>query len=140
MRPVLVIPAGRVPDWCAAEQYIEAMSREELAALVDDATRILGQWRAVEEKVVRQRLRDGLAELRAALHHGERPTSPLHCTLLAVGDAKVLFERHPPGSPTILCTLIRLLDRAGVLDPLGCESLCEKNDKLAASDDAEGAS
>jgi hypothetical protein len=138
MRPVLVIPAGHVPDWTAAKRHVEAMSPETLRDLVDDAARIMGQfW--IDEEIVWQRLRDGLAELRSALRHAGDAPNGLHCTLRVIGEASVLFEPHPFGRPTFLFVLIRLLDRAGVLDPLGVESLCEI-DKPATDDDTEGVS
>jgi hypothetical protein len=121
-RLVLAMPAGHHPDWEAASSLVESMTSDELDEFGADAAAVLGKRDTLDAETVRVSLRNALAELASAMCD----PAPVNDRKRQVMDrAEVLVEPHPPGRPTFLYGFIRLLDLVGVLDVLGCQSLCD---------------
>jgi hypothetical protein len=121
-RLVLAMPAGHQPDWEAASSLVESMTSDELEEFGAGSAAVLGKRSALDAVTVRVSLRGALAELSSATYD----RSPANDRERRVMDqAEVLVEPHPSGRPTFLYTFVQLLDLVGVLDVLGCWSLCE---------------
>lgn len=121
-RLVRAMPADHQPDWEAASSLVESMTSDELEELGADDAAVLGKRRALDAETVRVSLRNALAELSAAMYD---PAPSNDRKRRVIEGAEVLIEPHPPGRPTFLYGFIQLLDLVGVLDVLGCQSLCE---------------
>lgn len=119
MRLLLAMPVGHEPNWDAAAAHVESMSSDTLAALAGQVAMSWGQRDIPDETIVRQRLRDAMSELHVALDCSDDPKDNRERMVLEGAD--VLAEPHPRGRRTILYISIELLDRAGILDILGCE-------------------
>jgi hypothetical protein len=124
MRLLLAMPAGHEPDWSAADALVAQTSDEALEQLAPECSAILGKRVVLSTVVLRQRLHDALAELRAAMDGALLPNEQDNRERHVLGGADVLMEPHPRDRRTFLASFIELLDHVGALDVLGCEALC----------------
>lgn len=131
MRFLLAMPVGHEPDWCAAQAFVAGFSNEALEQLAPACSAILGQRVVLSVLVIRQRLYDGLAELRAAMDGALLSKEQDYRERHVLGNADVLMEPHPRERRTWLVGFIELLDHVGVLDVLGCTALSVSEGMLA---------
>jgi hypothetical protein len=131
MRFLLAMPAGHEPDWPGAYALVAGISDEVLEQLAPECSAILGSRVVSSAVVLRRRLHNALAELRAAMEGALLPNGRDNRERHVLGNADVLMEPHPRERRTLLVGFIELLDHVGVLDVLGCEALCAPEDALA---------
>jgi hypothetical protein len=124
MRFLLAMPVGHEPDWSAARAVVAGISDEALEQLAPECSVILGKRVVLPIAVLRRRLHDALAELRAAMDGALAPNEQDNRERHVLANADVLMEPHPRERRTLLAGFIELLDHVGVLDVLGCEALC----------------
>jgi hypothetical protein len=125
MRFLLAMPVGHEPDWPAAHALVARVSDEALEQLAAECSAILGKRVMLSAIVLRQRLRDALAELRAAMDGARLPNERDNRERHVLANTDVLMEPHPRERRTLLVGFIELLDHVGVLAALGCEALGE---------------
>jgi hypothetical protein len=103
------------------------MSVDALEAFAGQVAATWRQRAIPDAAIVQQRLRDAISELRVALRCSGSPEDSRERLILSRAD--VLAEPHPRGRRTFLYCSLELLDRAGILDILGCEFV---GDEVAA--------
>lgn len=130
MRFLLAMPVGHEPDWAAAHALVTGIADEALEQLAPECSAILGKRVVLPVVVLRRRLHDALAELRAAMNGALLPNEQDNRERHVLGNADVLLEPHPRERRTLLLGFIELLDDVGVLDVLGCEALSAPADTL----------
>jgi hypothetical protein len=126
MRFLLAMPVGHQLDWPAASAFVAGLSDEVLERLAPECSAILGQRMVLPAVIIRQRLNDALAELRAAMDGTLLPNEQDYRERHVLGQVEVLMEPHPPERRTFIADFIELMEHVGVLDVLGCASLCSR--------------
>lgn len=126
MRFLLAMPVGHQLDWPAARAVVAGLSDEVLERLARECSAILGQRMVLPAAIIRQRLNDALAELRAAMDGALLPNEQDYRERHVLGQLEVLMEPHPPERRTFIVDFIELIEHVGVLDVLGCASLCSR--------------
>ena len=134
MHFLLALPVGHLPDWSAADAFVDKVSDEALEQLALECSAILGKRVVLSAVVLRRRLHDALAELRAAMDGALLPNERDNRERHVLGNADVLMEPHPRERRTLLVGFIELLDHVGALGVLGCEALSAPEDTLAQID------